>query len=61
MGGTVTTMPDIKDPESESISQQIRNQKGDEIPNLFLYSQLLLVNKLKKNQISRKTVLNCEY
>ncbi len=34
--------PNIKDPEKESISQQIRNQKEDEIPKLFLYSQVLI-------------------
>jgi type I restriction enzyme R subunit len=40
--------PDIKDPIEEAISQQIRNQKNNEIPHLFLYSQLLLV--LSKNE-----------
>jgi len=34
--------PDIKDPLAEAISQQLRNQRDDEIPQLFLYSQLLL-------------------
>jgi type I restriction enzyme R subunit len=36
--------PDLKkeDPLEQAISQNIRNQKEDEIPHLFLYSQLLL-------------------
>lgn len=34
--------PDIKRPIDQAISQQIRNQKDDYIPNLFVYSQLLL-------------------
>jgi len=34
--------PNLKDPIAQAISQHIRNQKEDEIPNLFLYSQLLL-------------------
>ncbi|QVL30289.1 type I restriction endonuclease subunit R [Telmatocola sphagniphila] len=34
--------PDLKDPIGEAISQQLRNQRDDEIPKLFLYSQLLL-------------------
>lgn len=34
--------PDIKDPIEEAISQHIRNQRDDEIPKLFLYSQLLM-------------------
>ncbi len=34
--------PDIKDPVTEAISQNIRNQWEDEIPKLFVYSQLLL-------------------
>lgn len=34
--------PDIKDPMAEAISQQLRNQRDEEIPKLFLYSQLLL-------------------
>lgn len=33
----------IKEPIKEGISQQIRNQKEDEIPKLFLYAQILLV------------------
>jgi type I restriction enzyme R subunit len=39
--------PDIKDPIGEAISQQLRNQRKDEIPKLFLFSQLLLA--LSKN------------
>lgn len=35
--------PDIKEPVKEAISQQIRNQREEEIPNLFIYSQLLIV------------------
>jgi len=34
--------PDLKDPIAQAISQQIRNQKEDEIPALFQYAQLLL-------------------
>ena len=34
--------PDLKDPITQAISQQIRNQKEDEIPALFQYTQLLL-------------------
>ncbi|MBW1803402.1 MAG: type I restriction endonuclease subunit R, partial [Deltaproteobacteria bacterium] len=34
--------PDIRDPMDTAIKQQIRNQKDDEIPRLFLYSQILL-------------------
>ena len=34
--------PDIKDPINQAISQQIRNQKEDEIPALFQYTQILL-------------------
>ncbi len=33
---------DIKDPIEQAISQSIRNQKEDEIPHLFYYSQILL-------------------
>ncbi len=40
--------PSIKDPMDQAISQQIRNQKEDEIPRLFHYSQLLL--SLSKNE-----------
>ena len=45
--------PHIKDPIGEAISQQIRNQKDDEIPHLFLYSQLLLA--LSKNEAKYAT------
>ncbi len=45
--------PHIKDPIREAISQQIRNQKDDEIPYLFLYSQLLLA--LSKNEAKYAT------
>ncbi len=31
--------PDLKDPITQAISQQIRNQKEDEIPALFQYAQ----------------------
>ena len=34
--------PDTKDPLAEAVSQHLRNQRDDEIPSLFLYSQLLL-------------------
>jgi len=40
--------PHIKDPMREAISQQIRNQKDEEIPHLFMYSQILLA--LSKNE-----------
>lgn len=40
--------PGIKDPIGEAISQHIRNQKEDEIPNLFVYSQILIA--LSKNE-----------
>ncbi|HNX01488.1 MAG TPA: HsdR family type I site-specific deoxyribonuclease [Candidatus Cloacimonadota bacterium] len=40
--------PSIKDPMDQAISQQIRNQKNDEIPRLFHYSQMLMV--LSKNE-----------
>lgn len=40
--------PHIKNPVGEAVSQQVRNQKEDEIPKLFLYSQLLLA--LSKNE-----------
>jgi type I restriction enzyme R subunit len=35
--------PDIKEPISEAVSQMIRNQKEEEIQNLFVYTQLLMV------------------
>lgn len=34
--------PDIKDPIDEAISQHLRNQRNEEIPHLFVFSQLLL-------------------
>lgn len=34
--------PDIKDPVGQAVSQNIGNQRDDEIPRLFVYSQLLL-------------------
>lgn len=45
--------PHIKDPIRETVSQQLRNQKDGEIPQLFLYSQLLLV--LSKNEAKYAT------
>ncbi len=45
--------PHIKNPIREAISQQIRNQKDDEIPHLFLYSQLLMA--LSKNETKYAT------
>jgi len=45
--------PDIKDPINEAISQQIRNQKDDQIPKLFLYSQILLA--IAKNEAKYAT------
>jgi len=46
--------PNLKDPIKQSISQQIRNQKDDEIPRLFLYAQLLL--GVSKNEAKYGTV-----
>ncbi|MBN1546316.1 MAG: type I restriction endonuclease subunit R [Syntrophaceae bacterium] len=34
--------PDMKEPLDEAISQHLRNQRNDEIPHLFVFSQLLL-------------------
>ena len=34
--------PDISDPVEEAISQHIRNQKNREIPQLFVFSQILI-------------------
>lgn len=34
--------PDIKDPVGQAVSQHIGNQGKDEIPGLFIYSQLLM-------------------
>lgn len=36
------TLPDRKDPVEVAVSQQIRNQRDDEICGLFLYSQMLM-------------------
>jgi len=46
--------PDIKDPIDEAISQHVRNQRGDEIPKLFFYAQLLLA--VSKNEAKYGTV-----
>jgi type I restriction enzyme R subunit len=40
--------PDLKEPIEQAISQHLRNQRDDEIPKLFLYSQLLLA--VSKNE-----------
>jgi len=45
--------PHLKKPMEQAISQQIRNQKDDEIPGLFIYSQLLLA--LSKNEAKYAT------
>lgn len=45
--------PDLKDGIKEAISQQLRNQKSDEIPELFTYSQILLA--LSQNQAQYAT------
>ena len=45
--------PDIKDPIAEAICQQLRNQRDDEIPKLFLFSQLLLA--ISKNEAKYAT------
>jgi type I restriction enzyme, R subunit len=42
--------PDHKDPVHEAISQQIRNQTDEEIPKLFVYSQLLLAISKNENK-----------
>ena len=34
--------PDLKDAVEQGISQHLRNQRGDEIPELFTYAQILL-------------------
>ena len=46
--------PRVKDPMEQAVSQQIRNQKADEIPHLFLYAQLLVA--LSKNEARYGTV-----
>lgn len=45
--------PHLKDPIKQAISQHIRNQKDDEIPHLFIYSQILLA--LAKNEAKYAT------
>lgn len=40
--------PDLKEPIEQAISQHLRNQRDEEIPKLFLYSQLLLA--VSKNE-----------
>ena len=45
--------PDINAPSAEAISQHLRNQRDDEIPKLFLYSQLLLA--ISKNEAKYAT------
>lgn len=40
--------PDTKAPIAEAISQHLRNQRDDEIPRLFVYTQLLLA--VSKNE-----------
>jgi len=45
--------PDIKDPIAEAISQHLRNQREDEIPKLYQYSQLLLA--VSKNEAKYAT------
>lgn len=45
--------PDLKDAVKQGISQHLRNQSVDEIPHLFVYSQLLL--SLSQNQASYGT------
>jgi type I restriction enzyme R subunit len=46
--------PDLKDPISQAVSQQIRNQQRDQIPRLFHYAQLLLA--VSKNEAKYATV-----
>lgn len=46
--------PGLKDPIGQAVSQQIRNQKLDEIPHLFVYGQILLA--LSKNEARYATV-----
>lgn len=45
--------PHLKDPIKQAISQNIRNQKDDGIPGLFIYSQILLA--LSKNEAKYAT------
>ena len=46
--------PDMKDPIGQAISQQIRNQQRNQIPELFFYAQLLLA--ISKNEAKYATV-----
>lgn len=46
--------PDLKDAAEQGISQHLRNQQTDEIPELFVYSQLLL--SVSQNQAMYGTV-----
>lgn len=46
--------PDAKDPIDQAISQMLRNQHEDEIPKLFIYSQLLIA--VSKNEAKYATV-----
>jgi len=45
--------PDIKNPIKQAISQQIRNQKDDYIPRLFVFSQILIA--INKNEAKYAT------
>lgn len=45
--------PDLKDGIEQAVSQHIRNQRDDEIPRLYLYSQLLLA--VSKNEAKYAT------
>ena len=45
--------PTIRDPIDEAISQMLRNQHEDEIPKLFIYSQLLMT--ISKNEAKYAT------
>ncbi len=40
--------PDKEDSLSDAVSQHLRNQRDDEIPHLFLFTQLLLLESLKE-------------
>ena len=45
--------PDISDPVEEAISQHIRNQKNREIPQLFIFSQILIALCPSNTNINR--------
>ena len=50
--------PDIKEPIEEAVSQMIRNQKDEEIPGLFVYSQIVMAiskNDAKYGTTNRNT------